>query len=646
MLALSRAEHHRFAIAAGALFLGAIFLYLVPLVPQAIFDVVIGDESKASTISQRVVAFLGGAATVRESLWRPALLMGALAVLAALAVHVKTRIAMGAAERIARQTRDRMYDRVQRLPVSTLDRIPSGDLIQRCTSDIETTRNFFAGQAPEIIRAVLMLVIPLPIMAMLDWRMAIASIVCVPVMLIYTAVNFRRMGPYFGVKETTEASMTANVTENLTGIRTVRTAVNFRRMGPYFGVKETTEASMTANVTENLTGIRTVRAFGRAEFEMRRFEVTSGAYRDADAKLFRLFASFWSTSDLLCFAQQVIVVGLGAWFLSNGSLELGAYFYFLTVVSMFIWPVRMLGRMVVESGKALAAVARLDEILKEQEERDLDANTLRSALVGESTQKSSHGMHIVFDRVSFAYSGGPRVLDDISFVLPAGKTLALIGPSGAGKSTIVQLLLRFYEPNSGSITVDGIPLAQIARATIRSQSGVVLQQPFLYSKQLRENLLAGVRVASAHDGALESATATACIHETILGFPEGYETVVGEKGLTLSGGQRQRVAIARALVQAPRLLVLDDALSAVDMHTETAILASLRARQHFPTRILVAHRLSAVVDADLILVIVDGRIAQRGTHATLTKEPGLYQTLWEIQTEVADPDAIEEEVSA
>ena len=609
MLALSRAEHHRFAIAAGALFLGAIFLYLVPLVPQAIFDVVIGDESKASAISQRVVAFLGGAAAVRESLWRPALLMGALAVLAALAVHVKTRIAMGAAERIARQTRDRMYDRVQRLPVSTLDRIPSGDLIQRCTSDIETTRNFFAGQAPEIIRAVLMLVIPLPIMAMLDWRMAIASIVCVPVMLIYTAVNFRRMGPYFGVKETTEASM-------------------------------------TANVTENLTGIRTVRAFGRAEFERRRFEVTSGAYRDADAKLFRLFASFWSTSDLLCFAQQVIVVGLGAWYLAHGSLELGAYFYFLTVVSMFIWPVRMLGRMVVESGKALAAVARLDEILKEQEERDLDANSLRGALVGESTQKSSHGMHIVFDRVSFAYAGGPRVLDDISFVLPAGKTLALIGPSGAGKSTIVQLLLRFYEPNSGSITVDGIPLAQIARATIRSQSGVVLQQPFLYSKQLRENLLAGVRVASAHDGALESATATACIHETILGFPEGYETVVGEKGLTLSGGQRQRVAIARALVQTPRLLVLDDALSAVDMHTETAILASLRARQHFPTRILVAHRLSAVVDADLILVIVDGRIAQRGTHATLTKEPGLYQTLWEIQTEVADPDALEAEASA
>ncbi len=609
MLALSRAEHHRFAIAAGALFLGAIFLYLVPLVPQAIFDVVIGDESKASTISQRVVAFLGGAATVRESLWRPALLMGALAVLAALAVHVKTRIAMGAAERIARQTRDRMYDRVQRLPVSTLDRIPSGDLIQRCTSDIETTRNFFASQAPEIIRAVLMLVIPLPIMAMLDWRMAIASIVCVPVMLIYTAVNFRRMGPYFGVKETTEASM-------------------------------------TANVTENLTGIRTVRAFGRAEFEMRRFEVTSGAYRDADAKLFRLFASFWSTSDLLCFAQQVIVVGLGAWLLSNGSLELGAYFYFLTVVSMFIWPVRMLGRMVVESGKALAAVARLDEILKEQEERDLDANTMRGALVGESTQKSSHGMHIVFDHVSFGYAGGPRVLDDISFVLPAGKTLALIGPSGAGKSTIVQLLLRFYEPNSGSITVDGVPLAQIARATIRSQSGVVLQQPFLYSKQLRENLLAGVRVASSHDGALESATATACIHETILGFPEGYETVVGEKGLTLSGGQRQRVAIARALVQEPRLLVLDDALSAVDMHTETAILASLRARQHSPTRILVAHRLSAVVDADLILVIVEGRIAQRGTHATLTKEPGLYQTLWEIQTEVADPDALAAEVSA
>ncbi|MSR40850.1 MAG: ABC transporter ATP-binding protein [Phycisphaerales bacterium] len=595
VLLFSRGEHRRFGYAALAMFTSAALLYLVPLVPQAIFDIVVNDGRNASAFSRATIEWLGGNETVRNALWRPALVMCVLAFLAAIGVHFKARLAMGAAERIARRTRDRMYDHVQRLPVATLDRIPSGDLIQRCSSDIETARNFFGNQAPEILRSVLMLLIPLPIMAMLDWRLAIASIVCVPVMLVFTAVQFRRMGPSFGTKELTEASM-------------------------------------TANVTENLTGIRTVRAFGRGEFEKQRFEKSSGAYRDADAKLYRLFANFWSVSDLFCFAQQVIVVGLGASFLAQGSLELGAYFYFLTVVTMFIWPVRMLGRMVVESGKALAALARLDEILREPLERDLDPN----AADAQPCAITTRGMHIAFSNVTFGYTNGAPVLHDISFDLPAGKTLALVGPSGAGKSTIIQLLLRFYAPTSGSITIDNVPLTNIPRASMRGQSGVVLQQPFLYSKQLKANLLAGVRAAPAHDDALTAATATACIHDTIVGFPEGYETVVGEKGLTLSGGQRQRVAIARALVANPRLLVLDDALSAVDMHTEVSILTALREQKTRPTRIIVAHRLSAVVDADLILVIDGGRVLQRGTHATLTQEPGLYRTLWQIQTEIEE----------
>ncbi len=599
VLRLAQGEQRRFVLAACAMFMSAAFLYLVPLVPQAIFDIVVNDDQNASAFSRATIDWLGGAVVVRAELWRAALIMCALALFAGLGVHLKSRLAMGAAERISRKTRDRMYDHVQRLPVATLDRIPSGDLIQRCSSDIETTRNFFGNQAPEILRSVLMLLIPLPIMAMLDWRMAIASIVCVPVMLAFTAVQFRRMGPSFGTKETTEASM-------------------------------------TANVTENLTGIRTVRAFGRGDFERARFEKSSGAFRDADARLYRLFANFWSASDLLCFAQQVIVVGLGASFLAQGSLELGAYFYFLTVVTMFIWPVRMLGRMVVESGKALAAIARLDEILREPLERDLDP----TSALARPCASDARGLHVVFSNVCFAYPGGAKVLEDISFEIPSGKTLALVGPSGAGKSTIVQLLLRFMEPSSGSITVDGESLVNIPRASIRKHAGVVLQQPFLYSKQLKANLLAGVRAASAHDDALEAATNTACIHETILGFPEGYATVVGEKGMTLSGGQRQRVALARALVSSPRLLVLDDALSAVDMHTEVSILTALREQEARPTRIIIAHRLSAVVDADLILVIDGGRILQRGTHTALTQEPGLYRTLWQIQTEV---DVVEAE---
>jgi ATP-binding cassette subfamily B protein len=294
---------------------------------------------------------------------------------------------------------------------------------------------------------------------------------------------------------------------------------------------------------------------------------------------------------------------------------------------MFIWPVRMLGRMTVESGKALTAIARLDEILAKPEERDLDPKAGEAA----SLARDGAGLAIRFDAVAFAYRGGPKVLDGVSFELNAGQTLGIVGPSGAGKTTIVQLLLRFHEPDAGAITVDGVPLARVPRASIRSIAGTVLQQPFLYSKKLRENIVAGMQAAAAHDDSVADAARTACIHDSIVAFPEGYDTVVGEKGLTLSGGQRQRVAIARALVREPRLLILDDALSAVDAHTEASILAALRARGSRQTRIIVTHRLSAVVDADLILVIDGGRVIQRGTHAALAQQPGLYRTLWEIQ---------------
>jgi ATP-binding cassette subfamily B protein len=583
-------EHVNFALATGALVVSAVALYIAPLVPQSVFDTVVGNPENASRISHAVIDALGGIDRVRASLWIPAAAMIGITIISGVAIHLKTRFAAGAAERIARRLRDRMYDHVQRLPPATLDALPSGDIVQRCTSDIETTRTFCANQAPEIGRAVLMLVVPLPIMLLLDWRMALASIVCVPAMLAFTAVHFRRMAPSFAAKETAEGAM-------------------------------------TTNVTENLTGTRTVRAFGRAAHENARFAVSSGAFRDADARLFQLFAGFWAKSDLICFLQQVVVVGLGAWLLSRGSLELGAYFYFLTVVAMFIWPVRMLGRMVVEAGKALAAVSRLEEILAKDDERDLDPRAERA----KSLAPSAQGLAIRFSDVRFAYRGGPVVLDGLSFELAPGQTLGLVGPSGSGKTTIVQLLLRFHEPDAGVIEVDGRPLADVPRASIRSVVGTVLQQPFLYSKKLRENIRAGALAAAARDESVELSTTIACVHETILAFPEGYDTVVGEKGMTLSGGQRQRVAIARALVAEPRLLILDDALSAVDADTETSILSALRARKSAQTKIIVAHRLSAVMDADLILVLDEGRVIERGTHAELIAQPGLYRTLWEIQ---------------
>jgi ATP-binding cassette subfamily B protein len=586
----AKGEHANFVWATSALVVSAVALYVAPLIPQSVFDTIVNDHETASKLSRSVIDVFGGTARVRDALWIPALVMIGLAILSGVAMHIKTRFASGAAERIARRLRDRMYDHVQRLPPASLDELPSGDIVQRCTSDIETTRAFCANQAPEIGRAVLMLLVPLPIMLLLDWRMALASIVCVPAMLVFTAVHFRRMAPSFAAKEAAEGAM-------------------------------------TTNVTENLTGIRTVRAFGRAAHENARFAVSSGAFRDADAQLFRLFAAFWAKSDLICFLQQVVVVGLGAWLLSRGSLEVGAYFYFLTVVAMFIWPVRMLGRMVVEAGKALAAVSRLDEILAKPEERDLDP-TEESA---RPLEPSSEGLAVRFTDVRFAYRGGPVVLDGVSFELQPGQTLGLVGPSGAGKTTIVQLLLRFHDPDAGLIEVDGRPLSLVPRASIRSVVGTVLQQPFLYSKKLSDNLRAGRHAESMRDEDIHASAAIACVHETIRGFPEGYETVVGEKGMTLSGGQRQRVAIARALLAEPRLLILDDALSAVDAQTEASILTALRGRKSAQTKVIVAHRLSAVMDADLILVLDEGRVIERGTHAELISQSGLYRTLWQIQ---------------
>lgn len=601
--ALTQGHRSRYGLALLALLLSAAVLYAVPMVTQSVIDgVLLPDEARATPFAKWIVAAFGGAEFVQSHLWVPGIAMIAITALAGALTHLRTRFATGAAEAVALSLRDRMYDRIQRLPCATLDLKPSGDLLQRCTSDVETFRAFLAGQAIEIGRAIVMLIAPLPIMFWIDWRMTLASIVVLPFIVTFSLLYFRRLRPLFAAKE--EA-----------------------------------EGKMTTTITENLTGIRVVRAFARQEFEREKFVATSSAFAQADLVLFARFATFWATSDLLCFLQSALAVGTGLWLLASDRISVGTFFFYISVIGLFIWPVRMMGRILADLGKALAAIERIRDVLDTPDERFGDAGEPFRPL-------EPNGVEIEFERVTFAFGSGQPVLNDVSFSVPRGSTLGIVGPSGAGKSTIVHLLLRLYDYQQGSIRIDGRELRTIPRAEMRRIVGTVMQQPFLYSKSLKENILISAAGHLNDEEAMRSAAAVASVHSSIEEFPQKYETLIGERGITLSGGQRQRVAIARSLVQAPSILVLDDALSAVDTHTEAEILRAFRARGERHTTLVVAHRLSTLMHADRIIVIERGAITQRGTHDELIASPGTYRTLWEIQTSVDDLDEPTEAVAA
>lgn len=583
-------EGHRwqYGIATLALFLAISFDFLVPLIGSATIDHILTDNRETSNpLLQNIMMLIGGADRVAANLWIPAVAMLVFAFIGGIFNYTQKRFAAIASDSICKRLKDRLYNHIQQLSNHYLDQAKTGDLVQRCTSDVETLRLFLSAHVVEIGRSILLIVTVVPVMLMLNAWLTLVSIILIPIIVLFGYFFFKRVKTIF--KEVDEA-----------------------------------EGRLTSVVQENITGIRVVRAFGQHDFEIKKFAEPNRDFRDKRIRLTRLMANFWAPSDMLSLTQIGLALVVGSYMTAKGITSLGTLFAFLALLNMVLWPVRMIGRILMDLGKTVVAINRINEIFAEPIETHNDTPTT-------SPENPITG-RIEFQNVTFSHSKEQPTVESIDFALEPGETLAILGPSGSGKTTLMHLLLRFYDCNQGAIRIDGMNIKELDRRYIREQFGVVLQEPFLYSRSIKENIRFGSNAASINE--IENAARLACIHNTILDFSEGYETEIGERGVTLSGGQRQRIAISRALLRNPPVLLLDDALSAVDNETENAIIDALQTRRGKSTTIVIAHRLSTLSHADKIIVMEKGRITQTGTHKTLTKEKGLYQRLWNIQTQL------------
>ncbi|HRE04751.1 MAG TPA: ABC transporter ATP-binding protein [Opitutaceae bacterium] len=619
---LMQGQRLRYGAALLCLVLATAANYLVPLVGAATIDHAIGNRpvAEASPLVAALLHAVGGAARLGEQLWLAPVLMVLLTAAGGACSYLKGRYTSLASDGIARRLKDDLYDHLNHLPARTLDRSDTGDLVQRCTSDVETTRQFLAVQVMEIGNALILAATALPLLLLLSPPMTLVAFALIPPLVIYGYVYFRKVRHVF--KAVDEA-----------------------------------EGALTSVIQENLTGIRVVRAFARQDFERTKFAGPNATFRDRNLRLLRLMSWYWSVSDLVALSQLGLVLLVGASWVGQGKLTVGVLFAFLAFLGIMLWPVRQMGRILTDLGKTSVAVGRIQEILAEQREADPvgapppPSGPLRGSIVVQNLHFAHARRPAAAASASRAPPSAvaptsadpgaantepavdqPDALNGISFEVTPGETLAVLGPSGGGKSTLMHLLLRLYDYERGSIRLDGRELSSLPRSWGRGQFGTVMQEPFLFSKSLRDNIRLGR--GDAPDREIEEAARAACIDDTIRTFEQGYETLIGERGITLSGGQRQRIAIARAILRNPPVLILDDALSAVDGETETLILDALKRRRGHSTTLVIAHRLSTLAHADRVIVLDHGRIIQMGTHEQLAASPGLYRRLWEIQTSV------------
>ena len=556
-----------------------------PQIIRAAVDCAIGgEEGDFPAFVMEAVERIGGFAYLGQHLWIMALAVVAVAGVQVLSQYNFRVFNTKASETLVKTMRDRLFGHIERLPFSWHMKNKTGDIIQRCTSDIDTTKNFLSEQLTSVFRISLLLVLSVTFMASMHPVLTLIALIPTPVIIAYSFHFHRKVHDGF-----------LDCDEN--------------------------EGKLSAMAQENLTGVRVVRAFGRERAEIDKFQKQNDHYTALWEKMAKIMSRFWSVSDILSGIQVMLVVVFGAWFCVHGNLNEGEYIAFISSNSMLVWPIRMLGRMISEMSKAGVSIDRVAYIMDSPIEQD-DPDAVDAPMDGD----------ICFEHVNFAYENAPQMLHDIHFTMKAGTTLGILGGTGSGKTTMMLLLDKLYplEEGNGRITVGGVDIRKIRTAHLRRNIGMVLQEPYLFSRTIGENI--GILSEKPDLEAVRSAAAAAALDETVCSFASGYDTMVGERGVTLSGGQKQRAAIARTLMGDTPILIFDDSLSAVDTETDTKIRRAIQQRFGKASVILISHRITTLSAADKIIVLDRGRIVEEGTHEQLKAGGGIYQKIYETQS--------------
>ena len=590
MIMRNESKHHEwslfFSCLEGAgkwLVLSAVFVlfatvctYIAPLVTGYTLDYVIsGDPSSVPAWLLKLLDAMGGRDYLSARLWICALAFFFFSCGNGLGNYLRRKYIALASEQMAKTMRNRVYRHLNALPYDYHKHASTGDLIQRCTSDIETVRKFLNMQCMEVVRTGCMFVTALVLMLNLHAKMALISLCTLPFLTVFSFLYFRK-------------------------VQTV------------FGRADEAEGALSAELQEDLTGIRVIRAFAQQRYRTEKFNVLNERCRDENIHLARLLAVYWSLSDAIGYSQIAVTLGAGIYFAAHGSMTLGLITMFVTYTGMLTWPLRQMGRILADMGKASVSLKRLTEIMDAPSEEE----------PGKALTPDLNGP-ITFDHVCFGYNTKDDVLHDLTFSVYPGQTVGILGSTGSGKSSLVQLLQRLYKCTDGHIYINHTDINDISAKHLRKNIGIVLQEPFLYARSIRDNIR--ITRPDATDTEVEEAAKQAAVHDVILSFKNGYDTIVGERGVTLSGGQQQRVAIARTLIGNPPILIFDDSMSAVDTETDAKIRSALLRSQKNGIMFLISHRITTLSRADIILVLDNGCLVEQGTHDELMSNDGFYK---------------------